>query len=191
MNRKLIVESLSVLLTLCLAAPALSEPPAQSGPHVYRYQDNYWFWFADSDTGLLAIFGIGDLVEACTGPFEPEEVTVMDNVTDEESLRIVSRFYGEVSVTVWEATGLDCDQFTSELPLAYGTVTFSGNDNDYYAFLPNERSNKNSYSYRANGPVWSSLTGERMRLHLAFHGLWGGDNNPSFKPKAFVNIELH
>ena len=192
MNRKLITKALSVLVALCVTAPIYADPPAQSGPHVYRYQDNTWFWFADADAGLTVFLGIPDIVAACNGEeWLPEEVDIMDVITEEEPARIVSRLRGDLTVTVWETVGIDCAKFTSELPLAYGTVTLFLNDNDVLAWQENERNNKNAYTWKANGVVWESLTGEPMRLNLVAHFLWGGYNNPAFKEKGFININLN
>jgi hypothetical protein len=188
MIRKLIVKALPVLLALCVAAPALSDPPAQSGPRVLRYNFDTAFAFSDFDSGLQVVFG-ANMLEFCNGVIDFEEFTFMDVLVDEDSNRILGPGYGEVYTTVWGFPDFDCARFTTESPLAEGMITLRLNDNDVFAWQPNERSNKNSFSFRANGPMWSP-TGTSMRLHFVSHTVWGGFNNPSFQTKEFTSIGL-
>ena len=188
MIRKLIVKALPVLLALCVAAPALSDPPAQSGPRVLRYNFDTAFVFSDFDSGLFVAFGV-NMADYCNDVFEFEEFTFMDVLVDEDSNRLLGPGYGEVYTAVWGFPENDCARFTTELPLAEGMITLRLNDNDVYAWEFNERSNKNSYSFRANGPMWSP-TDQSMRLHFVSHAVWGGFNNPSFQAKDFTSISL-
>jgi hypothetical protein len=189
MIRKLIVKALPVLLALCVAAPALSDPPAQSGPRVFRYNFDVAWVFSDFDSGLFVAFGV-NMADYCNDVFEFEEFTFMDVLVDEDSNRILGPGYGEVNTTVWGFPEFDCERFTTEFPLAEGMITLRLNDNDVYAWQPNERSNKNSFSFKANGPMWSYTTGERMQLHFVSHSVWGGFNNPSFQAKEFTSNSL-
>ena len=186
MNMKRIVKSLLVLLALCMAAPAISDPPAQSGPRVFRYNYDTAFVFSDFDSGLFVAFGV-DMADYCFAEEEYEEFTFTDVFVNDD--RILGPGYGEVYTEVWGFPEFDCARFTTEFPLAKGMITLRLNDNDVYAWAPNERSNKNSYSFKANGPMWSD-TGERMQLHFVSHSVWGGFNNSSFEPKGFNSIRL-
>jgi len=189
MNMKRIVKSLLVLLALCMTAPAISDPPAQSGPKVFRYNFDTAFRFSDFDSGLQVVFGL-NMADYCNDDFEFEEFTFMDVLVDEDSNRILGPGYGEVNTEVWGFPEFDCIRFTTEFPLAKGMITLRLNDNDVYAWQPNERSNKNSFSFKANGPMWSYTTGERMQLHFVSHFVWGGFNNSSFELKGFDSIRL-
>ena len=188
MNMKRIVKSLLVLLALCITTPAFADPPAQSGPRVFRYDFNTAFVFSDPDSGLQVTFGL-NMLEFCNGIRNFEEFTFMDVLVGEDSNRILGPGYGEVYTTVWGFTEFDCARFTTELPLAEGMITLRLNVSDVLAWEPNERSNKNSYSFKANGPMWSPAN-ESMRLHFVSHTVWGGFNNPSFETKGFTSIRL-
>jgi hypothetical protein len=124
-------------------APSLNAqaPPAESGI-VTRGGAPFALTWIDEQVGLRAIVG-GDPKEFCAGVVNFDliswkEVLVAEGVVSRGDPpaafdRVVSRWVGhDMYTTVWDFLEFDCAKFTSMDPIAFGTSTMRGTDNDVY-----------------------------------------------------------
>jgi hypothetical protein len=187
MRTKMLFKSLLVLIGLSMSAPVVSDPPAQSGPNVMRFDGGVAFSIPDFDAGTQVILGV-NMIEFCNDFFNPDTVPFMDINVPEDSDRIKQLFKGEVQASVWGFSEFNCARFLSELPLGQGMVQVHGNDNDLIVFL-RDNQNANSFGIRANGDMWSPATGEQLKFHLVWHVVWDGADGDKFKEMVKISLK--
>jgi len=106
-------------------------PPAASGI-VTRGGVPFALIWVDESAGLRAMVG-GDVREYCAGVVDFDLVSWQDVLVAEDVDRVFQRFVGhDMYTTVWDFLDFDCAKFTSMDPIAFGTSTMRGTDNDVY-----------------------------------------------------------
>ena len=171
MKIETILKSLLVVIALSLSAPVFSDPPAQSGLNVVRFEDGVGFNPWDPDKDIQAVLGF-DAVAYCNENYDFDIVPIMEVNVPQDADRIKQLIKGEVQATFWGFSDWDCDRFMTELPLGYGMVQIISTDNDLTAWL-RDNQNVNSFGLRAHGYMWSP-TNEQLKFHLVHHIVWDG-----------------
>jgi hypothetical protein len=106
-------------------------PPAESGI-VTRGDALFALTWIDEQLGLRAVVG-ADVEEFCTGVVNFDLISWQDVLIAEDVNRVFERFVGhDMYTTVWDFLDFDCAKFTSLNPIAFGTATMRGTDNDVY-----------------------------------------------------------
>lgn len=183
---KKIITSVVLVSLSCLS---FAEPPVQSG-NVYRGEDVVASIWIDWDAGLMLVFD--DVVASCSGDPEFEFATVpfmyvlVKGDAPPNEGRIIDRFRGDVMASVWPIFPFNCNIFLTQLPIAQGIVTISGNDNDLFADL-NPGNNVNVVKYRAHGFLYTP-EGERVRLLWKWNAMWDGDDFSTFTSTTRIKL---
>jgi len=174
---KLLTASLGPITTavFSLAAPALADPPTQSGPIVTRIEIPFINFMSDTKADLTAVIGF-DADEICAGTFDFDSVDlkVIDVPSADE--RVIEQFSGHVRAAVWPGAipdGTDpCDFIVDLDPLAEGWVAINGTDND--VFLDDyDNTNVNAYGYNAHGELFGP-SGQSYNFHITWRVTYDG-----------------
>lgn len=184
--------SISAAIVLLLTSFATyADPPSESGPNVIRYDAGVGLFFIDPDAGTSVVMG-GNVAEFCQGG-GLDVVSVMRVNVPQDTDRIKRLISGNVQASVWPFTTFDCNLYITTLPTAEGMVHLRNNDNDLVSFL-RDNNNINSYGWKANGAMYSPLTGERYQFNFIYHALFRdlNDDDPSNdEVSEMIKFALH
>lgn len=189
---KILNKLLLVVSAFLISPVTFGEPPAESGPNVIRYESGVALFFTDPDAGAIAVFG-GSVVEFCTGDFDPDLISFTEVSVPQDTDRIKRLIRGQVRASVWPFAAFDCNLFLTTLPTAEGMVHLRNNDNDLTSFL-RDNNNINSFGWKANGAMYSPLTGERFQFNLIYHALFDdlNDDDPdNDELSEMIKFALH
>lgn len=172
------------LLLIAFAAPALSDPPGESGPNVTRFEGTLAAFNSDMKSGLTGVLGF-DPIDACRFIFDFDSVSVKEVNIPSAPERIIQQFHGYVRASVWPIVippedGFFpnwCPYFQASAPLATGIAAVNGTDNDLLAFLY-EPKNENAFGWNAHGTL-DDHDGYAKIFHLTFRAHWDGGTDPA------------
>ncbi|MGD2078826.1 MAG: hypothetical protein PVH18_10605 [Chloroflexota bacterium] len=171
---------------LTAAIPAFADPPPASGPIIVRTQETGAFHYFDARTGLGIIVG-ADVSEFCSGVVDFDPVNVQNIDVPSDANRLVQTYESDaVTVSVWPFPQFDCDLFTTSDPVASGTVSLQGADNDVY---PGNSSgeNWNAWGFAAHGQL-SQSDGSSAQLSTLLRCTWDGETGASNVCVTNVNL---
>lgn len=169
---------------------SLQKGSSESGAWIVRYEASEWYYaFFDQDAGLFLTLGINDISKFCNyeGGFDVDNVKeiYLPN-TDPDLRRMIDHEKADYTAMIWQTESLPADYrdfICNHEPMATGIVNFSARDNDYYAWLQDNK-NSDSYGFKANGTL-KGQDGMIYKLNLVYqfmwHGVIGGGNNEVFK----------
>lgn len=185
------------------AAPARGAnkngPPAQSGPHVVRWDDTPIMAIVDDVTGTIA--GIGhDAIKGCQIERDTGEWPAWEVWVDLKSIKLVMKSKDDVprnmatikgddlAVTVWRHPGpATCQEILDGVTLlGYGKAKLTWTDNDF-GTGENTEPRTNAYGASANGFV-TTPEGTRRPFHAMYRCVFDGENWDEQKCKSTVEI---
>jgi len=192
MKKSTIIKSALILFALLMSAPVVSDPPAESGPNVTRFEDSLVVINVDTNAGLTAMLGF-DPYEACQFIFDFDTVAIKQVDIPSAPERIVDQFSGYVRASVWPfVIPADvvfpawCELIDIYPPLATGMVDINGTDNDLLVFTYVNK-NENAFGWNAHGTLYDDNDGRVF--HLTYRAHWGGDGDDPDAP-FFENTKI-
>ena len=194
MKKTTVIKSALILFLLSLSAPVISDPPAQSGPIVIRYEGAPFFsggilpiWIPDMKSGMSITLGI-DNISFCQGGFDLDTVSIKEILIPEDANRINQQLSGSVQASVWPFTVFDCDLFLTVPPLATGYADIQATDNDLLVFNNPENVNHNAFGITAHGKL-QDVWGATKQMSFVYRGNWDGNDDATLK--EVINIKLN
>lgn len=186
-------KSLLILLILSISAPVISDPPAQSGPIVIRYEGAPFFsggilplWIPDMKSGMSITLGI-DNIDFCLGGFNLDTVSIKEIDIPEDANRINQQLSGSVQAAVWPFTVFECDLFLTVPPLATGYADIQATDNDLLVFLNPDNVNHNAFGISAHGKL-QDMWGATKQMSFTYRVNWDGNDDSTFKEVIKVKL---
>lgn len=157
-----------------------------SGALIIRHDEAIWWGFINED-GLMLILGINDVEKVCAGTGGIDLMNIKDIYLppgDIDLSRLVAHQQGnDYTAMVWQVDTWPadlCDFLNTETPLAIGKAKLIYNDNDYYAWLQDNK-NSNAFGYKANGTL-IGVDLKTYKLNLLYQIVWDGvDGTKKYK----------
>ncbi len=158
------------------------QAPAESGPHVVRFDNIFGLFLTDPEAGLTVTYGF-DPVALCQGGASFDVVHVLRVNIPAGDNRLNNLVHGhDLRTAVWPfaVEGFPCALYTTVDPLATGLADLVATDNDLLAGSDPNRHNANSFGYMGHGRL--DLTGGgSSRFHHVTRCVWDGVDIASLK----------